>query len=991
MVGRHNELAALLEAFDEAAGGRPRTVVVRGEAGVGKTRLVQEFLALVTTDHFGSGHPSADTDDGTRPVVAFGQCVDLGPIGAPFGPVRRVLRDLHEAVGTDALREAAGSPAAIASLAALVPGIADAAPEHDEPAGEFAEAIEVLLEELSRRRHVVVVLEDLQWADAATMALLKTLASTLRGRRLTIVATYRSDDIDRFHPLRPVLAELDRTRSVVRVEVLPLSPEEVAEQVDQLASGLDPRVVEALAERSGGIPFLVEELVDLGDRALPDTLRELVLARYARLGADAQQVVRTMAAGGVHVDHDVLAAVAALDDAALDRAVRAAIDDRVILADGAGAGYAFRHALTREAIESEMLPSERVRVHRRYAEHLRDHRGDSPDDASAVAEHWLAARDLTAAFDATVAALDRSRSRYSPATSAKLIERLTELWDQVPDAATRAGTTLPELHLDAAQAWHDLGDTERSLRSANEGLAVCVDDPLTRAALLRQRFVETYNLEHQGGSEDLAEAVELLEGIDDPRARILLSRVLTNFAIDERGADAAAHAARAIALAEEGGDDAALAVALTVEAWRIASDEDDEPASLTPLERAVTLKLDPSLRAYVGAALTDMLLRIGRFDDAAIVGTQHYEDIARAGIERGSGAGLVYSLAFALFATGRPEAGRRYARRARRLMNSLHGASVVRLLASHLTWDDRADEREQLLTAERATIEDSLRRLPDKNRWWVIERAEALLTLRGAETVPTASALAGGASSAAWGSVGPAAEALSDLLAIATADGGTPSMRRYALATAALLALTPGTPAEPELRDVLLAFIEAWPTHPQAQAYAQFIRALLGDTGDSSPDQRVAAWQGIVDGPATPSLMVWHRHTARCRLALALLDAGDRDAAAALLADVAAEAPPAGVARVARWAREVAAAARLTAGTDDGGSGAGAIASLTPRELQVLELIAEGLTNPQIGQRLFISPKTASVHVSAILAKIGAANRAEAAAQYAAASAAASA
>lgn len=969
MVGRHNELAALLEAFDEGAAGHPRTVVVRGEAGVGKTRLVQEFLALVTTDDFGSGHPAAATDDAPGPVVAFGQCVDLGPIGAPFGPIRRVLRDLHDAVGTDALREAAGSAAAIASLAALVPGIADATAEPEEAAGEFAEAIEVLLEGLSRRRHVVVVLEDLQWADAATMALLKTLASTLRGRRLTIVATYRSDDIDRFHPLRPVLAELDRTRSVVRVEVLPLTLDEVAEQVDQLAGGLDPRVVDALAKRSGGIPFLVEELVDLGDRALPDTLRELVLARYMRLGADAQQVVRTMAAGGVHVDDDVLAAVAMLDERTRDVAVREAIDTRVIAADGAG--YAFRHALTREAVEAEMLPSERVRVHRRYAEHLGAHRSDSPDDASAVAEHWLAARDLPAAFDATVAALRQSRTRFSPATSAKLAERLAELWGQVPDAEARAGTTLPALHLDAAQAWHDLGDAERALRSANEGLAVCPDDPLIRAALIRQRYVQTFNLEHTHTSQpaDLDEAVALLEDVDDPRARVLLSRVLTNMAIDEHGTDAAEHAARAIALAEEAGDDAALAVALTVEAWRLAGDEEQESAALAPLERAVALRLDPSMRAYVGNALTHMLVSAGRLREAVVVGTQHYEDVVRAGIERGSGAAIAQSVAFALFATGEPEAALQYARRARRLMSQADAASALRLLSSHLTWDDRPRERDDLLAAERGRIDEAQRPHSEKAAWWAVERADAALTLHAQERTNAATAV----------------------LAAAEQSESGRTARRYAVLTAALLTHSPGRRGDAEVRAHIERALDGWPDNELAGRVSRFVRAVLAD-GDGAPaDERVAAWRAIVDELTTGGMPTWHLQTARCRLAWALIDAGERDAAADLLAAVTAEAPALGVARAARWAAELAAQARLApAGTAAAEASAGVIASLTPRELQVLELVAEGLTNPQIGQRLFISPKTASVHVSAILAKIGAANRAEAAALYSATTSAAS-
>jgi DNA-binding CsgD family transcriptional regulator len=952
MVGRRAELDTLLAALDDGGAGRPGTVVVRGEAGIGKTRLVQEFLAAATER------------SGEVPVtVAIGQCVDLGPIGAPFGPIRRVLRDLHAAVGTEELREAAGSVAVIASLAALVPGIAAEHPDTGDPAGEFAEAIEVLLERLSQERHVIVVIEDLQWADASTMALIKTLASTLRGRHLTIIATYRSDDIDRFHPLRPVLAELDRTRSVVRVDVERLSPEEVAEQVAQLAPDLDPRVIEDLAERSGGIPFLVEELVDLGDRGLPDTLRELVLARYARLGDAAQQTVRTMAAGGMHVDHEVLAAVSPLDDRALDLAVREAIDARVILADGAG--YSFRHALTREAVESDMLPSERVRTHRRYAEVLRDRRADSPDEASAIAEHWLAARDLPAAFDATVAALQQSRARYSPATSVKLAERLTELWDQVPDAAARAGTTLPELHLGAAEGWHDLGDSERALRSANEGLAVCPDDAFTRAALLRQRFVEVFNFEHRNQSHDLHAAIELLGGLDDERARALLSRVYTNLAIGDHGASAQQYAERAIALAEEAGDDAALGVALTVESWRISDEEDDEPRALAPVQRAAALPLDPALRSYAGTALIDLLVRLGRFDEAVIVGEQRYADAVRAGIERGSGASVAYSLARALFSMGRAEDALRYARRARRLTSPTSRGSVVRLIANHLSWNDQPAVREELLAADAAMIDESLRTHPKKRLSWMIERAESCATIRG---VTPASASEREA-------------ALAGVLELVAGDA-PPALRRHAaVAAALLLALSDAGDDRPEQ---LVSAVDGWPDRGVAPVVAGFVRALLADAGSDSPADRIGRWREVVAGLDEGTTSVWHRHVARCRLAAALLEHGDRDEAAALLRRVSAEAPGHGVARVGRWAIELAAHAGLGPDPEVPG-GSDLAATLTPRERQVLELIAEGLTNPQIGRRLFISPKTASVHVSAILAKIGASNRAEAAALYTAA------
>lgn len=957
MVGRRAELDSLLEAFDDGRAGRPRTVIVRGEAGIGKTRLVQEFLA----------EAAARRDEAVPLVVAVGQCVDLGPIGAPFGPVRRVLRDLHAAIGTGELRTAAGSPAVIASLAALVPGIADETAGDDEPVGGFAEAIEVLLEQLSRERHIVVVIEDLQWADASTLALLKTLASTLRGRHLTVVATYRSDDIDRFHPLKPVLAELDRTRTIIRVEIGPLSGEEVAEQVAQLTAD-GGRDIAALAERSGGIPFLVEELVDLGDRGLPDTLRELVLARYARLGDEAQATVRVMAAGGMHSDHEVLVAVSPLDDHALDLALREAIDARVVLADGAG--YAFRHALTQEAVHGEMLPSERVRVHRRYAEYLSERRSDSPDAVSAIAEHWLAVRDLTAAFDATVVALAHSQGGFSPATSAKLAERLTELWDQVPDAAARAGTTLPQLHLEAAQAWHDLGDSERALRSANEGLAVCPDDPLTRAGLLRQRFVEVYNTEHHNRRDDLLTAIGLLEDLPDSRARVLLSRILSNVAISEHGAEAQEHTARAISLAEDAGDDAALAVALTIEGWRIADDEDDAPRGIEPIERAVTLSLDPALRAYVGGAQIDLLLRVGRFEEAVVVGEQHYAEVVRAGIERGAGSSIAFSLARALFAVGRATDALRYARRAQRLASDVGSrVAVLRLIATHYSWDDQSETRDALVASERTSIEELVQANPEKHGSWIIDRGDAALVMPGTAA-----------------SLGSEGDELVDALLDLTERPTAPQIGRFAGLTASMLLAAGGRGATGRTRrDRLRTVVETWPDRGLVPVQAAFVRAMLA-TADSAPvAERVALWQGLDARLRDQALPVWHRLVVQTCLAAALVEAGERDEGGRMLEAVRAEAPRVGAARVGRWAAEVAAQAGLAdASSEASAAASGPIASLTARERQVLELVAEGLTNPQIGQRLFISPKTASVHVSAILTKIGAANRAEAAALFAA-------
>ncbi|WP_248148868.1 helix-turn-helix transcriptional regulator [Microbacterium aoyamense] len=955
MVGRESELATLLDLIDEGRSGRPRTAIVRGEAGIGKTRLVRELLA--------AARATADADPPL--VVAVGPCVDLGPIGTPFGPVRRVLRDLADEVGLDALRAAAGSSAAAANLACLLPELGDA--ETEVRAGELAEAIEVLLENLSTDRHVVIVIEDLQWADAATLGLLKTFATTLRGRHLTIVATYRSDDIDRFHPLRPVLSELDRSRAVVRVEVAPLTPGEVAEQVSALAGDGRRRVprTDELAARSGGIPFLVEELVDLEGPELPETLRDLVLARYTRLSAPAQEMIRVMAAGGLNLDHDMLAGVSTLDEAGLDAALREAIDARVLVA--AGTGYGFRHALTQEAVYAEILPSERVRVHRRYAERLHDAGFGAPDDVAALAEHWLAARDLPAAFDATAVALAQARRGFAPAMAATLAERLTELWDQVPDAGPRAGETLPGLHLAAAEAWHDLGESHRALRAAEEGLAADPEDPLTRAALLRMRFVQSFNAEGRNRREDLDAAIAILEASQAAEATTLQSRTLSNLALLERGEAAARDTAQAIALAEQAGNDPALAVALTAEAWRLADENGLEEQALAPLERAVTLDVSPAMKSYVGEAYVDLLRRVGRFDEACLVGEQHRADAVRAGMERKSGTAFSFVLSRSHFAAGRPAEGLAHARRARRYADRGSRPSAARLFASHHHWNDESGIRDELLADERTSIDEILRKNPEKHSSWVVERGDTLLTATG--TMDAGSPSAAEAQTTA-----------AELAAIATGDHPGRVQRAAAVTLALLLRDSPSAQHAAALRTAAAS----WPSEGLAPLHAAVVIAGLADAEGASAGERVALWRAALETEPGRSLAVWHRHLAELRLATALLDAGDRTEAADLLARIDAEASIDGVARVARWARELSVTAGLA--QHDVPATGDVIAGLTPRERQVLELVAEGLTNPQIGERLFISPKTASVHVSAILGKIGAANRAEAAALYAAAS-----
>ncbi|GAA1465161.1 LuxR family transcriptional regulator [Microbacterium thalassium] len=982
MVGREPELGTLLAAYADGQRGHTRAVLLRGEAGIGKTRLVQTFLDRIAT-----------SDAGGPPVVtAIGQCVDAGTIGAPFGPVRRVLRDLASAVGIAALREAAGSPAAAATLSAAVPALRPDTGDAAAAEVGFADALEVALESLSATRHVVIVIEDLQWADASTLTLLKSLAGTLRGHHLTIVATYRSDDVDRFHPLRPVLAELDRTREMTHVDLLPLTPEQIHDQIALLAQGgaLSDALRAVVVERSGGIPFLVEELLDLGDAPLPATLRELVLARYLRLSGDTQLVVRTMAAGGMRVDDEALTAVAATG--ALDHALREAIDAHIVQTDDDG--YAFRHALTREAVNDELLPSERVRVHRRYAEILTG-RADDPDAIAAASEHWLVARDIPRAFDASITALELSRATIAPATTARILERLTELWAEVPDAATRTGGSLAALHRDAARAWVVVGEDSRALRAAEEGLAEVADEPIVHAALLQQKCVLQSNITGRAEDSALHEAATLLEGIEEPAAKALRTRILTNLALGGVQSapptrDPAAIAdglRRSIALAEELDDATELVVALVSEGARLAHVDEDEAAALEPLERADALAPDAGVHTWVGAWHTEVVTHLGRYDAASEVGRRYLNEATAAGLEGGNGAIVAGLVAFAEFCAGRPGEGLPLARRATRLMAPGSRPLTLKLLGTFYTWNDEPQLRDELLASEKPSLDA-----------WYQGRGEGgtlFLTWSDASTDAVLAAAAGlGDAFADPDRAARVAKARHEM------TGAWPVVtRRYGAVALSLLAraIDAGTfrvdgtgPAAAEQVDTAAlwaeidAIVDAWPPRGVFPAATAFIRAVHADAQGAPAADRVARWRETEAMIADGVMAVRQRHLARLSLAAALLQAGDRREAGEILARIVAEAPEHGVARIGRWAGELARRAGLDADTADDGAGVTGtgVAALTAREQQVLSLIADGLTNTQIGGELFISPKTVSVHVSAILAKTGAANRTEAATLY---------
>ena len=272
-AGRLVELDRLRAARDRASGGVPSTVLISGEAGVGKTRLVTEATSMARAEGFG---------------VIVGGAIGLGDSDLPYGPFTEAFRSLLADVGRERIIEAAGEGAV--HLARLVPGLGDApaglVQSPDDGVNSRPRLFEAVLDVLGRlalERPIVLVLEDLHWADPSSRALLTFLAGRLRDERLVLIGTYRSDELTRRHPLLPLLALLERLPSVERIDLSRLDRDEVQAQIAGILGTVPgARFVDNVLARSDGNPFFVEELLTSSSRdrrgAVSPTLQEILLA-----------------------------------------------------------------------------------------------------------------------------------------------------------------------------------------------------------------------------------------------------------------------------------------------------------------------------------------------------------------------------------------------------------------------------------------------------------------------------------------------------------------------------------------------------------------------------------------------------------------------------------------------------------------------------------------------------------------------------------------
>ncbi|MFF6804258.1 AAA family ATPase [Streptomyces sp. NPDC012616] len=1008
-VGRSDELDILHGALSRAAAGEPQALLVGGEAGVGKTRLVEEFAATA-----GPGDA----------VVAVGGCVEIGADGLPFAPFSTALRALRRALPDAFAAAAAGQED---ELARLLPecGKSTAARHDEEGMARLFELVARLLERLAADRTVVLALEDLHWADASTRHLLSYLLRTLRTGRLVVLATYRADDIHRRHPLRPLLAELDRLRTVRRLELARFTRDEVGRQIAGiLAREPDPAQVDAIFERSDGNAFFVEELaVAAGEgcrTGLTDSLRDLLLVRVETLPDSAQNVARIVAEGGSTVEYRLLDAVARLAEDDLIEALRAAVNAHLLLAVPDGDGYRFRHSLVREAVSDDLLPGERSRLNRRYAEALQADPTLVPADERVMrlAGYWYHAHDPAKALPAVLDASVEARSRRAYSEQLRFLERAMELWEGAPEEVRAAlrpightevypprpperhgGTpggrdpaTIPLRYLDlmaeATVAGRYCGERERALKIAKRALRLLADgdgDPLRAAWFWVQRSRLVRSLGRGGGREELARAEELLRGLPPSEVHAeVLAHVAGWSALHVPGPDAYRAAERAVEYARMVGARETELKARQILGILMVDAGDIEPG-LTELsevkDRALAEDIPTvALDAYVN--LPSELEAVGRSREAVAIMAEGLAYAERQGLPD-TEAWVHGNLAESLLSLGRWDEADRASAEAGRIARGVGPKGVHATLRAELALarGDLAEAGRRLAAAHGYV--GSREHMPQDR----LPLARLAIALAVAEDRPAdvrahlEQALdvgfPPGAQRYAWPLLLTAASAVIAVPAV----NATPTAGNGVPAVTAAAGTDAGLPARiRRAAKRLVAIAPVW------RAHALWLHAELARAeGRNDPDdwaEVVAAFE-CLDRP-------YDLARARHRMAEALLASGgdaERDRAAELLRLAHAVAAHLGARPLADAVALLGRRARLSrstaAGPPDIPAGPAdpiAALGLTRRERDVLRLVSAGRTNRQIAEELFISPKTASVHVSNILSKLDVSGRGEAAA-----------
>jgi DNA-binding NarL/FixJ family response regulator len=453
LIGREREQARLQAWAAEALAARGSLVLLAGEAGVGKTSLARRALA------------------GAGLEVLEGVGAQGGT--SAFGPVVEVLRAHLRSEGGGPLVE---GPLA-AHLALLLPELGPPAAEGDR--ATLFEAIRLALAAIAARGPAALFLDDLQWADDATLELLGALARSLDTQALLVLGAYRSDELPRDHPIRRLRSELRRAGRLRQVTVEPLGAEATATLLERTLGAAGPSLRRAVFDRTDGVPFFVNELgsalaasgrlqagpsglelLEGEDVPLPDSVRDAVLLRAAGLSDDARAAVLTAAVAGQTFDPELVTAVAGLAEWP-DELLR-----HGIVAEGAPGRMAFRHALVREAFYGEVPWTRRVILHRAVAQRV-----EAGQAAPVVvAEHWALGRRPEQARASLLVAAEAFCAVHAYRDAERTTRRALELWPEERDEGEdRARLDVLERLAGCAELAGDLAEASTVWREVADG------------------------------------------------------------------------------------------------------------------------------------------------------------------------------------------------------------------------------------------------------------------------------------------------------------------------------------------------------------------------------------------------------------------------------------------------------------------------------------------------------------------------------------------
>lgn len=935
-VGRTAELSMLADAFDRAVGGSPQIALISAEAGGGKTRLIREFCER-----------SKD-----RAAIIAGGCTNQSAPSLPYAPFTAALRGLVRKQGVSDVVELIGTGSA-GDLAWLLPefGAPRALPDMTIGRSRLFEVVRLLIERLARQRPLVWVLEDLHWADASTRDLLRHLAANIAEAPVLLLVSYRSDSIARTDPMRTVLAELGRLRSIRFIRLPRLTRSEVATQLKGIVGReLDAAVVGAVYARGAGVPLFTEALIGSDGglrRHVPENVNDLLLCAVRELPRRTQAVLRAASLAGSQVGHSLLAAALGLREAELDAHIEPAVAGNLLQVRDVG--YVFRHDLIREAVEGDMLVGERKRLHRAYASALEAAPAAVGDTwlSPALARHWHLAGEHARSIAAAWRGAREAKTASAHDEQLGMLELVLEQWPRLPDAGALIGTTRIDVLEEAADAacWAARPDRGMVLAEAALSQSREAGDAERVAALLLQRAPMRHQQLVPGQMEDLHEAWRLSAG--HPPLRLeCLGQLCRALMIRERPDDAEPHARELEALASRTRDETAGLDARITRAILDARHGADRSAALEAAAADCRRSGSGWLEVLALNAIAESHAGLGRHElaiDTACRAAKRSVEVGQVGY---LGPSIAQSRARAMLFAGRWDEAVQVLEQALDLDPAPFGRALLTLCRAEIAVlrGDLEGASRGLAYLEAFPLELLARPLSIRRLRLEIHlaRGDPAGAARAAFDVPDACLAA--AVQEAW--------PLLALAARVSVDAGADAAWRARLVTTTRRLPRSG-PVERAFADTVAAE-----------------QSRMAERAPAEPWIRAAAAWAALGHPF---------HRAYCLMRAAATESA-RAAAAQFLGEASALAARLGAGPLLQRIDVVARRRRLGPHASEPAAGAKSLFALTGREMEVLELLAEGRTNRQIAAALVISAKTVSVHVTNVLSKLDVRTRGAAAA-----------